>query len=167
MRITRILNNSNAEFAFNNVAQLLISLALILILVGLNASYFSTYLNKAKISEGFTLITTLKQEVTAYYFENGEWPKPFREIRARKYDHDSVKSIEFDGHGGLHIRFNENAGEANDKILSLVAATSTQTSVGNLLWLCGYANPPSTYQLTSTSLTNLPPQLITFSCRDI
>ena len=167
MRITRILNNSNAEFAFNNVAQLLASLALILILMGLNASYFTTYLSKAKASEGFTLVTTLKQEVTTYYFETGKWPEAFTEVQESQYGHDSVKSINFDGKGGFHIHFNENAGDATGKTLSLVAATSTLTSVGNILWMCGYAKPPSGYVINSSMKTNLPPQLTTFSCRDI
>ncbi len=163
MRINQILHNSKIEFRFNQVAHIIISISLLLVLMAISISQYRSDLTKSKITEGLNLATSISKDVSAYYFEMGHWPKSYTEKPNNKFS--VFNSITFDGNGGIHILFNEKAGNASGKTLSYVASTSKAINAGNMIWNCGYANPPSAYQLTSVSQTNLPQSLVTFSCR--
>lgn len=164
MQITRVLQNSKVEFIYNSVAHLFTVAVLLLILIGLQVHANTSYLTKADVSEGIGLVSTHRYEVALHYYSTGTWPAPFEEKPEQFYG-TAIESIGFDGEGGFHIHFNRDVGDASGKTLSIIAATSTNTAHGNLIWLCGYSNSPEGYQLETTSKTNLAPNLLSLACR--
>ena len=68
--------------------------------------------------------------------------------------------------GSIHITFGNRAnGLITGKILTLRAGVVEDAPIVPVTWVCGYAEPPDKMMVKGENRTNIPANLLPFSCR--
>jgi len=150
-----------SSYLTNLCLNIALSIVLINILISIYLKESHKSVTKTYASEALMLVSTIKQDVTNYYYQKGYWPNK------TTYEDSTtiIKSISFDGNGGIHVFFTDEEKALQGKRLSFIATTNPKNEISNVIWSCGFNTPVKNYQLLSKNLTNLSKQYLSQMCR--
>ena len=150
--------------------ELMIVVAIIGILASIAIPAYLDYTTRAQVTEGLTLASGLKAQMTEVYAETGAWPQTATAAGvdgtpAGKY----VDSVIVTG-GVLLIEYGNQSNERITADGSNVLAMSPGIGAGGeVLWLCGRAPSPTgvsvSWQGDPAALTSIPDRFLPGSCR--
>ena len=131
--------------------ELMIVVAIIGILAAIAIPAYQDYTIRAQVSEGLTLAGDLKASIAEYMAQTGSWPADLIEAggtaTAAATDKEGryVESIDVNT-GTIQIVYGR---DANSKIHVATSGTTSRLDLqpfvnlnGDVVWLCGNANPP-------------------------
>ncbi len=147
--------------------ELLIVIAIIGILASIALPNYSSYLNKAKVTEAISLSGDLKARVTDYYQEHGTFPANNKSVKAAEPDQfigQYVTQISIDN-GAIHITLGN---YANNNLLGKVLTLRPTYVEGNALlpisWLCGNRKVIPGMTAAGENQTTVPEDYLSAAC---
>lgn len=143
----------------------MIVVAIIGILAAIAIPAYQDYTIRSQASEGPALANGLKTTLAEYYSDRGAWPDDNEALGiSQTIEGSYVASVESED-GVITVTYGNKANTANlaGKVLTIRPALS---AAGDIAWVCGYADDPSTTQpAEGTDATNVPMKYLPASCR--
>lgn len=149
--------------------ELMFVVAIIGILAAMAIPPYQDYVYRARVAEGFTLVSPLQRAVADYYGHQGVLPIDNAQAGVPPPDQwagQYVERIEV-CHGALHITYSptELPDWEHQRTLTLRPAwVAGDPYVSAVSWVCGYAEPPSGLRVAGENQTTVPPKLLPLSC---
>ena len=124
--------------------ELMIVIAIIGILAAIAIPAYQDYLIRSQASEGLAMASAAKAAVAEFYANRGEWPSDNAEAGVgsmTEIQGKYVTSIEIID-GGIEVTYGN---EANDRFLlsETVGIEPGASDNGDVIWRCGYGDPPA------------------------
>ena len=135
--------------------ELMIVVAIIGILAAIAIPAYQDYLIRSQVSEGLTMAAAAKASVSEFYANRGQWPASNSEAglgNAGDIQGKYVSAITVTS-GGITIDFGNEANAAHlaPNQLGLTPGASVN---GDVIWRCGYSDPPAGWNGGTTSATS-------------
>ena len=136
--------------------ELLLSIVIIMVLMISANSFYSDYIEKAKISEVLTLGIGLKTKSVLYYSHYGQLPTTIEELGDAVTSGTYVESITLE----------QAAFTAKIRNLSVTFRPVLLENEPNkiITWVCGYEQPPAPYLVLGENKTNVPQYYLPSTC---
>ncbi|NJO15053.1 MAG: hypothetical protein HC877_04685 [Thioploca sp.] len=133
------------------------SIVIIMVLMISASSFYSDYLEKAKISEVMALGGGLKTKSVLYYSHYGQLPTTIEELGDEVTSGTYVESITLE----------QAAFTAKIRNLSVTLRPVLLANEPNkiIIWVCGYEQPPAPYVVLGENKTNIPQYYLPSTCR--
>lgn len=161
MKLARLL----PKFWSLIIMEMTLSIGIIAIVIACLIPGYGIAVKKAKLSELFSLFTTVKVDRTVNMALTGDGYFP--DLSAPKI---SVKPISSKMELreitiGNATRYEGSLGEPFN--LTFAPSVIAEGPIGTVLWLCGNRKPPAGWTQPTHTGTDLPPEAIPFVCRDL
>ena len=141
------------------MVELMISILIIAILAAIAVPIYTSYLEKAKITEAISLMGGTKSQMVEYYSYHGHFPAKTEQLLG----------IKTGGKYTTHITINNGTITAtmrhNGLSVSLRPALAENEQPKVITYVCGYATPPNGFMVQGENQTNIPPHYLSFTCR--
>jgi len=141
--------------------EVLLSIFTVVILTGIATFYYPVYLNRAKISELFMLMSAPKIELVEHYAYTGAWAGAQTLTSSIKTEGLYSENIHVTDDGAIHGRL-----KYTQETLTLYPVTTGDTSKF-ILWQCGYQPVPLGENVFSENRTDISPTILPLVCRNI
>jgi type IV pilus assembly protein PilA len=140
--------------------ELMLSILIISILVTIAIPVYTSYLDKAKISEAIGLMGNAKSRAAEYYSYHGHLPAKTEQLLGIKTSGTYTTNVIINNgaitttmlHNGLSLSLRP-ALPSNQKLPKVIT------------YVCGYATPPKGFIVQGENNTNIPPRYLTPVCR--
>lgn len=150
----------------------LIELMIVVSMIGVLASVampqYQSYVIRGEVTEGITMASNLREDVTTYYVETLQFPKNNKQAGAPAPDlliANRVTRVEI-ADGAIHVTLgNKVAKPLQGKILSFRPATVNGSPKSPISWLCGYDEPVNGMSAVGANRTTVDPEYLPSSCR--
>jgi len=147
------------------LVELMIVLAIVGILAALAAPAYQTYVERAQVSEGFTIAGSWKTDIVEFYNANGRWPSQ-GDLTANTQGTGQYESSIIVDNGVIEIIYGGPA--VNPNLVNTVLALVPYTNDNNdIIWQCGLAPPPAG-RIADGAVpvqTTVAPQVLPTSCK--
>lgn len=144
------------------LVEIVLSVLIWSVLVGLAAGSYGFYVERAHVSDVLFHAITIKQDMTGFRAESGHWPLAGPMPGGDWDDERTITKVEYEEGGGFTFFISRN-GETNR--VSFRAAISESSPRAPVIWLCGYAAPPAGLRITARNRTDIPSGYLPASCR--
>ncbi|MAL02725.1 MAG: prepilin-type cleavage/methylation domain-containing protein [Arenimonas sp.] len=127
--------------------ELMIVVAIIAILAAIALPAYQDYVARAQVTEGLSLATGAKTNVSSYFGQNGQYPPDNAAAGLATPQSISgryVRSVTVENTGQIRVQF---GGTASSKIANTAIVLVPQESAGNIAWQC--SGPADRYLPTS------------------
>lgn len=144
------------------LVEVVLSILIWSVLVGLAAGSYGIYVERVYVSDALVLATEIKQKLTGFRAESGQWPGagPVPGVGG-EYERNITKA-EYDEGGGFTF-FITRKGATHR--LSFRAALSESSARAPVIWLCGYAAPSAGHRAAARNRTDIPRFYLPASCQ--
>ena len=134
--------------------ELMIVIAIIGILAAIAIPAYQDYLIRSQVAEGLTMAAASKAAVSEFYANRGTWPASYSEAgvgSSTTIQGKYVQSIGIVG-GGITVTYGNEANVVNlaGKKVGLTPGVSDN---GDVIFQCGYSDPPSGWSGGATTAT--------------
>jgi type IV pilus assembly protein PilA len=141
------------------ILELILSILIIGILVAIAIPLYTSYIEKAKISEASTLMSGVKSNVAEYYSIYGRLPTKAEQLPNIKTSGQYTSNISFEN-GVLTASLRH-----NDFSVSFRPALANNELPKAITYVCGYAAPPNHFIVQGENQTNIPSHYLSLTCR--
>jgi type IV pilus assembly protein PilA len=159
-----IMNAKQHQLGFT-LLELMSVVSIIGILAAMAIPRYQDYVNRARVSEAFSLAQPIQEAIRSYYAHTGRFPKSNLAaglIDAKHISGSNVTAVEVkDGAVHVTIKLREQTGVLSLRP-ELVAANPPPEIMG---WVCGYADVTPGMQAYGDNRTNIEPQLLPTICQ--
>ncbi len=158
--IVKIGDDKHFMLNFLFLVEALFSVLIIGCLCAIAIPIYQNAIEKARNAKTLAEISQLKTEASIYYAEYGVWPSPFIDKTERDATYNAVQLVA----GGQIIAIKkENSQQLT--VTPFISKNDDGSENDSVLWLCGYAKPPTSYSTTAIhSLTTIPPAQLPRIC---
>lgn len=152
---------------------ILIELMFVTVIIGILAAMalppYQDYLHRARLAEGFTIVSALQSSVADYYGHQGDLPADNQQAGLPPPDYFSgqyVERIEVTN-GALHITFSPTDLKALENRRTLTLRPTQvlgDAPAYSLSWVCGYAEPAMGMRAMGENHTTIPQKILPLTC---
>ncbi len=157
-----MMKNLNPPFNFIEgyfILELMLSILIIGILAAIAIPIYTSYLEKAKITEAITLMSGVKSDIAEYYSIYGRLPTKAEQLPYIITSGQYTSNLTLDN-GVLTASMRH-----NDFSLSFRPALANNELPKVITYVCGYATPPNHFIVQGENKTNIPPHYLSLTCR--
>lgn len=156
------VQNSAFEVLSYYLLELFIVVFIVCLLLGLFAiPTFLSYVEKAKMTETFSLMNSAKLKIAEYYSFHGYFPNYIEGIKT-KGKYTSNLSID---NGAMTVTLSSSNQDINGLLLTIRPTFVNQEITKVMNYVCGYAQMPSNFIVKGENKTNVPPEYLISKCR--
>ncbi|MEM7404024.1 MAG: hypothetical protein AAF458_01970 [Pseudomonadota bacterium] len=142
--------------------ELLLSIVIVITLMTLFVPYASMYINKARLTQIFSISTHLRTELVTDRAILGEWPdRPAGQLPELTSDLRLERVVMTEGNFNLILSGVDARKEEHNLSFRLAA----NPELGTLIWYCGYARPDVTARVEIPAITTVPAEYLPPVCR--
>ena len=136
------------------------------VLLAIAATSIEVYIERSRVTEVFSFVPVIKQELTAMRAETGRWPAVVNipVVGSQREGHNISKyiaKVEYE-EGAFTVVFQRSNTTYR---ISFRAAVSESSPRSPVVWVCGYASPPAGYQVIAGNRSDIPIPYLPSSCR--
>lgn len=160
--IVKIGDDKRFMLIFLSLLEVLFSVLIIGCLCVIAIPSYRNDIAKARNGSMLAEISQLKIDASIYYAEYGVWPPSFVD---KSTDYSDYKSVQLTTEGQIIVIKKEDAQPLT--VTPFISKNADGSENDMVLWLCGYAKPPSSYSTTAIHyLTTIPPAQLPRICVD-
>ncbi len=146
----------------------MIVISMIGILASLAMPQYQSYVIRTEVTEALSMTSTIREEVTAYYVENLEFPKNNKQAGVPAPDKliaNRITGVEV-SNGAIHVTLgNKVVKQLHGKVLTFRPATVNGSPKSPISWLCGYDEPVKGMSAAGSNNTSVSEEYLPSACR--
>ena len=159
------MNNRKQGFT---LIELMVVVAMIGILASVSLPQYQKYIHRSEVVEALGMAATFRENVTAYYVTNLEFPVDNVELGVPPPElliGNRITSVTIDD-GAIHVVMgNKAAKPLQGKALSFLPAVVDGSPTSPIAWLCGYDEAVQKMTAVGENKTNIEKEFLPSACR--
>ncbi|TMO73381.1 pilus assembly protein PilA [Pseudoalteromonas sp. S3785] len=147
--------------------ELMVVISIIGILAAVALPQYSKYMQKAELVDPLAMAAVIREDVTAYYIENREFPKNNKQANVPESKYligNRVTGISIKN-GAINISLGNKASQPlQNTVLTFRPAVVTNSPTSPIAWLCGFDEPVVGMQAVGENKTTVPKDVLPSAC---
>ncbi len=148
--------------------ELMIVISMIGILASVSLPQYQSYIIRSEITEALAMGADIREDVTAYYVENSDFPKNNQQAgvpQPEKLIGNRITGVEVAG-GAIHITLGHKVAKPlQGKVLTFRPAVVDGSPKSPISWLCGYDEPVKGMSGVGANQTTVEAEYLPSACR--